>query len=98
MVIADLSLDAAQRAAGALAGSKLAIPVRMNVVDEDQVNATVKQTVATFGRIDVLVSNARCHTSSARNSASLTGVGQLQSCFAHEFGAVVDDTFAHPRE
>ena len=30
----------------------------MDVVDEDQVNAGVKQAVATFGRIDVLVSNA----------------------------------------
>ena len=58
VVIADLSLDAAQRAAGTLAGSKSAIPVRMDVVDEDQVNAGVKQAVATFGRIDVLVSNA----------------------------------------
>jgi 3-hydroxybutyrate dehydrogenase len=56
--IADLSLDAAQRAAGTLAGSKSAIPVRMDVVDEDQVDAGVKQAVATFGRIDVLVSNA----------------------------------------
>ncbi len=58
VVIADLSLDAAQRAAGTLAGSKSAIPVRMDVVDEGQVNAGVKQAVATFGRIDVLVSNA----------------------------------------
>ena len=58
VVIADLSLDAAQRAAGTLAGSKSAIPVRMDVVDEDQVDAGVKQAVATFGRIDVLVSNA----------------------------------------
>jgi 3-hydroxybutyrate dehydrogenase len=58
VVIADLSLDAAQRAAGMLAGSKSAIPVHMDVVDEDQVNAGVKQAVATFGRIDVLVSNA----------------------------------------
>ena len=58
VVIADLSLDAAQRAAGTLAGSKSAIPVRMDVVDEDQVNAGVKQAIATFGRIDVLVSNA----------------------------------------
>lgn len=57
VVIADLSLDAAQRAAGSLGGSKSAIPVRMDVVDEEQVNAGVRQAVATFGRIDVLVSN-----------------------------------------
>jgi len=58
VVIADLSLDAARRAAGALADAKSAVAVGMDVADEDQVNAGVDQTVAKFGRIDVLVSNA----------------------------------------
>jgi len=58
VVIADLSLDAARRAAGALADAKSAVAVGMDVADEDQVNAGVDQTVATFGKIDVLVSNA----------------------------------------
>jgi 3-hydroxybutyrate dehydrogenase len=58
VAIADLSLDAARRAAGALADAKSAVAVGMDVANEDQVNAGVEQTVATFGRIDVLVSNA----------------------------------------
>jgi 3-hydroxybutyrate dehydrogenase len=58
VVIADLSLDAARRAASALADAKSAVAVGMDVADEDQVNAGVDRTVATFGRIDVLVSNA----------------------------------------
>jgi 3-hydroxybutyrate dehydrogenase len=58
VVIADLSLDAARRAAGALADAKSAIAVGMDVASEEQVNAGVGQAVATFGRIDVLVSNA----------------------------------------
>jgi 3-hydroxybutyrate dehydrogenase len=58
VVIADLSLDAAKRAAGALADAKSAIAVGMDVASEDQVIAGVEQAVATFGTIDVLVSNA----------------------------------------
>jgi 3-hydroxybutyrate dehydrogenase len=58
VVIADLSLDAAKRAAGTLADAKSAIAVGMDVANEDQVIAGVEQAVATFGAIDVLVSNA----------------------------------------
>ena len=58
VVIGDLSLDAAQRAADALADAKSAIAVGMDVANENQVNAGVARAVATFGGIDVLVSNA----------------------------------------
>jgi 3-hydroxybutyrate dehydrogenase len=58
VVIADLSLHAARRAAGQLADAKSAIGIGMDVADEAQVNAGVEQAVAKFGRIDVLVSNA----------------------------------------
>ena len=58
VVIADLNLEAARAAAGALAGSKSAMAVAMDVANEDQVNAGVRDAVAAFGRIDVLVSNA----------------------------------------
>lgn len=58
VVIADVSLEAARRAAGELAGDKLAIAVGMDVTSEDQVNAGVDEAIAVFGRIDVLVSNA----------------------------------------
>lgn len=58
VVIADLSLEAARRAADALANTKSAIGVGMDVASEDQVDAGIDQTLAAFGRIDVLVSNA----------------------------------------
>jgi 3-hydroxybutyrate dehydrogenase len=58
VVIADLSADAAHRAAGSLADAKSAISVGMDVAIEDQVKAGVERTIAAFGRIDVLVSNA----------------------------------------
>jgi 3-hydroxybutyrate dehydrogenase len=58
VVIADLNLEAARRAAGALADTTSAIGVGMDVANEDQVYAGIEQTLATFGRIDFLVSNA----------------------------------------
>ena len=58
VVIADLNLEAARKAASALAGSKSAMAVAMDVANEDQVNAGVREAIAAFGRIDVLVSNA----------------------------------------
>ena len=60
VVIADLKLDLAQRAADALTtqGPGAAMAVEMNVTDEAQVNAGVAQVVEKWGRIDVLISNA----------------------------------------
>ena len=60
VVIADLKLDLAQRAADALTtqGPGTAMAVEMNVTDEAQVNAGVAQVVEKWGRIDVLISNA----------------------------------------
>jgi 3-hydroxybutyrate dehydrogenase len=58
VVIADLNLEAASHAAGALAGTRSAIAVAMDVANEDQVTAGVDRTVAIFGRVDILVSNA----------------------------------------
>jgi len=59
VVIADLKLDLAQRAADALTtqGPGAAMAVEMNVTDEAQVNAGVAQVVEKWGRIDVLISN-----------------------------------------
>jgi 3-hydroxybutyrate dehydrogenase len=51
-------LEAARHAARALADIRSATAVAMDVANEDQVNAGVDRTVATFGRVDVLVSNA----------------------------------------
>jgi 3-hydroxybutyrate dehydrogenase len=58
VVIADLNVDGAAKAAKELAGEKSAIGIGMDVTKEDQVNAGVEQAVAKFGRIDILVSNA----------------------------------------
>ncbi len=59
VVIADLNLAAAEATAkeiGATGARTLA--VAMDVTNEDQVEAGIAKTMATFGRIDVLVSNA----------------------------------------
>ncbi|MCQ0093289.1 3-hydroxybutyrate dehydrogenase [Roseovarius sp. M141] len=60
VVIADLRLDAAQKAADTLTanGPGSAMAVEMNVTDEAMVDAGVQQVIDAWGRIDVLVSNA----------------------------------------
>jgi 3-hydroxybutyrate dehydrogenase len=60
VAIADLRLADAEATAAALSkeGPGTAIGVGMNVTDEAQVNAGVKNVVDTWGGIDVLVSNA----------------------------------------
>jgi len=59
VVIADLNLDAAQAVAREFdpAGSR-ALAVAMDVTNEEQVDAGIAHVAATFGGIDVLVSNA----------------------------------------
>jgi 3-hydroxybutyrate dehydrogenase len=58
-VIADLNLDAAETAAREIKGNGSdALAVAMNVVDEAAVEKGVADTMAKYGRIDVLVSNA----------------------------------------
>ena len=58
VVIADLNLQAARAAAGALGGSASALAVGMDVANEEQVNAGVREAIGAFGRLDALVSNA----------------------------------------
>ncbi len=58
VVIADIDAEAASRAAGALGPANSAIGVGMDVASEAQVHAGVERTIATFGRVDILVSNA----------------------------------------
>jgi 3-hydroxybutyrate dehydrogenase len=58
-VIADLNLDAAEATAREIrATGSDAFAVAMNVVDEAAVEKGVADTMAKYGRIDVLVSNA----------------------------------------
>jgi 3-hydroxybutyrate dehydrogenase len=59
VVIADLMLPAAQATAAELTtAGHAALAVEMNVTDEAAVEAGVEAVMATWGRIDVLVSNA----------------------------------------
>jgi 3-hydroxybutyrate dehydrogenase len=58
-VIADLNRDAAEAAAREIAAQELdAFAVNMNVAEEASVEKGVADTMAKYGRIDVLVSNA----------------------------------------
>ncbi|MFL5336546.1 MAG: SDR family NAD(P)-dependent oxidoreductase, partial [Geminicoccaceae bacterium] len=58
-VIADLNLDAANGTAKEIkAKGGDAFAVAMNVADEAQVEKGIADTMAKYGRIDVLVSNA----------------------------------------
>ena len=59
VVLADWNESAAQTAAKELAdkGHKT-LAIRCDVSDDDQVEATVKQTVATFGQLDAAYNNA----------------------------------------
>jgi 3-hydroxybutyrate dehydrogenase len=58
-VIADLNLDAAQSTAAEIKTRKAdAFAVAMNVTDEAQVEKGVADTVAKYGKVDILVSNA----------------------------------------
>lgn len=56
--VADLNLEAAQRAAAEIGPGGAALGVAMDVADEPQVEAGVAKVIETFGGVDVLVSNA----------------------------------------
>ncbi|MFZ1109385.1 MAG: 3-hydroxybutyrate dehydrogenase [Rhodomicrobium sp.] len=58
VAIADIKQEQAENAARALGGPENAIAVEMDVTSEDAVNAGVAKTVAAFGAVDILVSNA----------------------------------------
>jgi 3-hydroxybutyrate dehydrogenase len=58
VAIADLNIEAAEATAAELGGPEHAIGVAMNVTDEAQVDAGTQKVIDTFGRLDILVSNA----------------------------------------
>jgi 3-hydroxybutyrate dehydrogenase len=63
IAIADVNKAGAEAAAKTLDGSgKRAMRVAMDVTDEAQVEAGIARVVETFGRIDILVSNAGIQT------------------------------------
>lgn len=57
VVIADLNLEAAEKAASALEGGN-AIAVQCDVTDEMQLENAINETLNQFGRLDILVNNA----------------------------------------
>lgn len=64
VVIADLNLDAAKTVANEIEAKykKSTLAIAMDVTSEEQVNNGVNETVAKFGKIDILVSNAGIQT------------------------------------
>jgi sorbitol-6-phosphate 2-dehydrogenase len=60
VVVADLNLDGAQQVAAivAQATGRRTLAMAVDVTLEDQVAALVDQTLASFGRLDILVANA----------------------------------------
>jgi 3-hydroxybutyrate dehydrogenase len=58
VAIADLNQQAADAVAAELGGPDHAIGIAMDVTDEAQVDAGTQKVIDTFGRLDILVSNA----------------------------------------
>jgi rhamnulose-1-phosphate aldolase/alcohol dehydrogenase len=58
VVIADLSLDKAQAAAAEIGGTDVAVGLRVDVSDEDAVQAMIDAAVLAFGGLDLVVNNA----------------------------------------
>lgn len=58
VAIADIKLEQAEQAARELGGTDKAIAIEMDVTSEDAVNMGVEKVVASFGKVDILVSNA----------------------------------------
>lgn len=58
VVIADLDLEKAQDAAAAIGNADVAVGVRVDVSDEDAVQAMVDAAVLAFGGLDLVVNNA----------------------------------------
>jgi 3-hydroxybutyrate dehydrogenase len=62
VAIADLNQAAADVTAAALGGPEHAIGVAMDVTSEEQVDAGTAKVIETFGKLDILVSNAGIQT------------------------------------
>ena len=62
VAIADIDIDRARAAAEELGDA--AIAVKMDVTDQDSIDAAVAETIAMLGRIDILINNAALFTAS----------------------------------
>ncbi len=58
VVVADLNGDAATAVAAEIGGSDLAVPVTVDVTEEEQIAAAFRQAVLAFGGVDLVVNNA----------------------------------------
>jgi rhamnulose-1-phosphate aldolase/alcohol dehydrogenase len=58
VVVADRDADAAAAVASSLGGSDVAVPVVVDVTDEEQIAAALRAAVLAFGGVDLVVNNA----------------------------------------
>lgn len=59
VIIADLNFEGAQQAAQKIVDQgQIALPITLDVTNEEQVNSSIKKIVDQLGSIDILVSNA----------------------------------------
>jgi rhamnulose-1-phosphate aldolase/alcohol dehydrogenase len=58
VVVADLNGDAATAVAAEIGDSDVAVPVTVDVTDEDQIAAAFREAVLAFGGVDLVVNNA----------------------------------------
>ena len=58
VAIADLNIEAAESLAKELGGPDVAIAVKLDVTDEQQVRAAIRKTSLAFGGVDLVVNNA----------------------------------------
>ncbi|MNQ82515.1 Sorbitol-6-phosphate 2-dehydrogenase [compost metagenome] len=73
-MLADLNLEGAQKLAAELNeqyGENRAIAVRMDVTKEEEVEAAFRESILSFGGIDIIVNNAGLATSSPFDETSL---------------------------
>lgn len=74
VVLADLNLEGAQKLATELNeqyGENRAIAVRMDVTKEEEVEAAFRESILSYGGIDIIVNNAGLATSSPFDETSL---------------------------
>ncbi|WP_211745737.1 bifunctional aldolase/short-chain dehydrogenase [Paenibacillus sp. Marseille-Q4541] len=74
VVIADLNLEGAERVAAEINeqyGEGRALPVKMDVTNEEQIKEAYRQCAITYGGVDIIVNNAGLATSSRFDETSL---------------------------
>ncbi|MGW0232269.1 bifunctional aldolase/short-chain dehydrogenase [Actinopolymorpha singaporensis] len=58
VVVADLNTEAAAEVAKGIGGTDVAVPVTVDVTDEEQVQAALDEAALAFGGVDLVVNNA----------------------------------------